>query len=436
MKEPPGPFLEKLKFLPGFILSASIVGSGELIATTTLGAKAGFIAFWVIIVSCLVKVAVQLEFGRHTILTGETAMEIFNKLPGPRLGKGKWTIWFLFSLLLLKLVQLGGMLGSAAIVLNLLFGRLPVSLWVLICSFSVALLIFRGYYKVVEKTSMVMIAAFTVLTLVSVFSLSFTPYSFSWNDIASGLRFSLPPDIVMVAIGAFGITGVASDEIIAYNYWCIEKGYAAYTGPPLNTSGWQRRAKGWIRVMYMDAMVAMVIYTLVTAAFYLLGAAVLHNRGAIPEGNQLIETVALIYTESLGAWVRNMYLVGAFFVLYSSLFASLAAWTRMYSDLFGQLSWIDFSNVIQRNKVIAVLAWVFPTAWALTYLFIELPVVMILFGGAVGSVMLFLIVFAALHIKYQRKHLMKTSSGLYNAAFWVSVVSIFLVGIYGVWQLF
>ena len=436
IKEPPATFLQKLKFLgPGFILSASIVGSGELIATTTLGAKAGFIAFWVIIVSCLVKVAVQLEFGRHTILTGETAMQIFNKLPGPRFGRGRWTLWFLFSLLLLKLVQLGGMLGSAAIVLNLLFGGLPVSLWVVLCSFSVALLIFRGYYGLVEKTSLVMIAAFTVLTLISVFSLRFTPYGFSWHDIASGLNFRLPAEIVMVAIGAFGITGVASDEIIAYNYWCIEKGYAAYTGPPKDTVEWQMRAKGWIRVMHLDAMVAMIIYTLVTAAFYLLGASVLHNRGAIPEGNQLIETVALIYTESLGPSVRNMYLVGAFFVLYSSLFASLAAWTRMYSDLFGQLSWIDFSNLAQRNKVIGILAWVFPTAWALTYLFIELPVVMILFGGAVGSVMLFLIVFAALHIKYQRKHLMTTSM-VYDVAFWLSVVSIFLVGIYGVFQLF
>ena len=88
-KEPPVSFFGKLKFLgPGFILSASIVGSGELIATTVLGAKAGFAALWIIVLSCLVKVAVQLEFGKHTILTGETVMQAFNKLPGPRLGKG------------------------------------------------------------------------------------------------------------------------------------------------------------------------------------------------------------------------------------------------------------------------------------------------------------------------------------------------------------
>ena len=42
IKDPPASFRSKLAFLgPGFILSASIVGSGELIATTILGAKAG-----------------------------------------------------------------------------------------------------------------------------------------------------------------------------------------------------------------------------------------------------------------------------------------------------------------------------------------------------------------------------------------------------------
>ena len=51
--------------------------------------------------------------------------------------------------------------------------------------------------------------------------------------------------------------------------------------------------------MYLDAIFAMIIYTLVTAAFFLLGAAVLHGRTEIPEGNGIIETLALIYTKSL-----------------------------------------------------------------------------------------------------------------------------------------
>lgn len=276
-----------------------------------------------------------------------------------------------------------------------------------------------------------MIAMFTILTITSLISLKSTIYSFSFSDIMEGLRFNLSREIVGIAIGAFGITGVASDEIIAYNYWCLEKGYAAYSGPRQETHEWKNRAQGWINIMYLDALVAMIIYTVVTVAFYLLGAAVLHNRGDIPQGTEVIETIALIYTQSLGSGVKNVYLVGAFFVLFSSLFASLAAWTRLFSDIFGQLGWINFFNIVQRNKVIAVLAWIFPITWAAAYLFIESPVLMVLSGGVVGSFMLFLVIFAALHFKYTRTTAIK-SSLLYNIAFWISIISIFSVGAYGI----
>ena len=41
---------------PGLIITASIVGSGELIVTPKLGASAGFTLLWFIILGCLLKV--------------------------------------------------------------------------------------------------------------------------------------------------------------------------------------------------------------------------------------------------------------------------------------------------------------------------------------------------------------------------------------------
>jgi hypothetical protein len=275
-----------------------------------------------------------------------------------------------------------------------------------------------------------MIAVFTILTLTSLYFLRYTSFAFSAQQVWNQLEFNLSPEIVGIAIGAFGITGVASDEIIAYNYWCLEKGYASYCGPRTNTPEWKIRAQGWINVMYVDAAVAMIIYTTVTVAFYLLGAAVLHHRTEIPQGNDVIQTLALIYTQSLGPSVRTMYLVGAFFVLFSSLYASLAAWTRLYADAFGQLGWINFSDMQVRNRFITALAWVFPATWALAYLYIQLPVLMVLSGGVVGSFMLFVVVFAALHYKYFQPRVL-TDSFVYDIAFWISIVSIFAVGIFG-----
>lgn len=406
-----------------------------MVATTILGAKAGFTAFWVIIISCLVKVAVQLEFGKQAILTGETLMSSFNKLPGPRFGKSKWTVWAIFILIFLKIVQLGGMVGGSAIVLHLLFPRLPIYIWVILIVVVAGAMIYRGFYKSVEKISMLLIGAFTLATFTAVYFLRFTEFSISWNDISEGLMFKLPAGIVAVAFGAFGITGVASDEIIAYNYWCIEKGYAAYTGPRNDSPEWKTRARGWINVMYLDATVAMIIYTTVTAAFYLLGAAILHGATIIPAGNEVIETLALIYTQSLGPGAKLVYLVGAFFVLFSSVFATLAAWTRLFPDIFGQLGWLNFFDLGQRRKTVGWLAWIIPSVWALIYFFINLPMLMILSGGIVGSVMLFVIVFAAVHFRNKRVQLIP-SGIFYNTAFLISVLSIIGVAVYGLVQLF
>lgn len=433
---PPVRFRDKLKYLgPGFVLSASIVGSGELIATTTLGAQAGFITFWVIIISCLVKVAVQLEFGRHTIMTGETAMQAFNRLPGPRFGKAKWPIWVFFFLMVVKILQVGGILGGVAIILHLTFPALPLWVWVSLIAVVVSLMIFRGYYSFIEKFSLIMIAVFTIFTFISLFFLNGTAYAIQWEDVQAGLGFNLPKEAVAVAFGAFGITGVGGDEIIAYTYWCLEKGYAAKTGPTEEGVDYQNRAKGWMNVMYLDAILAMVVYTLVTAAFYLLGAAVLHAQGEVPEGYQMVETLSSLYTETLGAGAKTAFMLGSFIVLFSTLFAALAGWTRQFSDIFGQIGWIDFFDLKQRQKSIAVLAWVFPVLWGAFFLFIEMPVFMVLTGGIVGSLILFLVVFAALHFRYRETPTSFQPSKMYDVFFWLSVVSIVSVGIYGIAKL-
>ena len=59
--DPPRTLGAALKHLgPGIVLASSIVGSGELIATTTVGAEAGFVLLWLIILGCAIKVAAQI----------------------------------------------------------------------------------------------------------------------------------------------------------------------------------------------------------------------------------------------------------------------------------------------------------------------------------------------------------------------------------------
>lgn len=435
MLAPPQTFRQRLKYLgPGFILSAAIVGSGELIATTALGAKAGFITFWVVLVSCLVKVTLQLEFGKNAIYTGVPTMQSLNRLKGVKFGKTHWTIWLWLSLQGLKLLQVGGIVGGVAIVLNMAFPFLGTNVWAIIAAVVTAILVYRGFYKTVEMGALVMILLFTATVLVSLVSLQFTPYAISWEQLSSGLTFSLPPTVVAVAIGAFGITGVGGDEIMFYNYWCIEKGYASYAGPNDNSPEWGAHAKGWIEVMYLDAVCSMVVYTIVTAAFYLLGAALLHAHGEIPEGYAMIETLSKIFTETLGPWAKIIFLIGAFFVLYSTLFTATASWARIFGDAFGQLGWVKFDDDASRKRVIGALSWAFPAIWCCLFLVIQMPVAMILLGGVATSILLLIVVWAAVIFRYRVLPRSLTPSRMYDFLFWLSVVSILAVSAYGIWQ--
>ncbi|MEM9575307.1 MAG: Nramp family divalent metal transporter [Pseudomonadota bacterium] len=213
--EPPTTLVGSLRHLgPGLILSASIVGSGELISTTVLGAEAGFVTLWVILVSCLVKVAIQLEFGRHTIATGETTMTALNMLPGPKIGKAHCSIWIWLILMTLKNLQLGGIVGSVALILQIVFPTVPSWIFLVLISVTVSVLVSLGYYILIEKASIVMIGLFTLFTLASVFMLQFTDNAVGLSDLASGLTFQLPATAVVVAIGAFGITGVGAAHIL------------------------------------------------------------------------------------------------------------------------------------------------------------------------------------------------------------------------------
>ncbi len=437
IKEAPTTLKGRFKFLgPSFVLSASIVGSGELIATTTLGAQAGFVTFWVILVGCLVKVAVQLEFGKHTILTGETAMQAFNTLPGPSFGKAKWTVWTNLIVMMIKLLQVGGIVGGIAIILNMVAPGLSVTAFCFIIAIIVALMIFRGYYSHIEKVSLILIMLFTIFTFASLYFLKYTPYHITWENIWTGMQFDLPKTALAVAFGAFGITGVGGDEIIHYNYWCLEKGYAAYSGKNDGSEAWKKRAQGWIRVMQLDAVIALIVYTSVTAAFYLLGAAVLNSQGIVPQGFEMIETLSNMYTESLGPQAKSVFLFGAFITLFSTLFAALAAWTRQVSDIFGQIGWINFRDYKSRKLTIAILAWVIPFLWALLFVFIQLPVLMIITGGIVGSFLLFLVVFAAIYFRYKRLDPSFKPNLIYDLILWISIISIIGVGVLGIFKLF
>jgi len=180
----------------------------------------------------------------------------------------------------------------------------------------------------------------------------------------------------------------------------------------------------------------MVVYTIVTAAFFVLGAAILHQRGEIPEGYEMIETLSRIYTESVGPAAKNIFLAGSFVVLFSTLFAALAIRTRVFSDLFGVVGWIDFSNLRVRFRTIRILAIVFPVLWTIAFLVVRLPVLMVTIGGIATFIMLMIVVVAGAYFRFGAKDQVLRPGRFYNLALVISCMAIIMVGVYGIVRLF
>jgi len=418
---------------PGLILAGSIVGSGELIATTVLGAENGYTLLWLILVSCVIKVAVQNELGRYSIATGETTLEAFDRVPGPRLGVS-WVVWCWFFMITMTLMQIGAMLGGISEILNDLAPGVPVNAWVWILAAGTATMLILGQYRFVERFSLGLVVSFTLLTVSCAVLLFKRPEYFSWASLLDGLAFHMPQGGFLTAVAVFGITGVGANELIMYPYWCIEKGYARYAGRRDGSEAWRRRAMGWIHVMGFDVVNCMIIYTFGTVAFYLLGGGILHGMGVVPQGSEMIKLLSRMYTETLGSWSLYLFLVGAFAVLYSTLFSSTAANSRGLADFAGMLGLYDRTNYAMRVRVTRIFVVSILIIPAVYFMFIKEPVLMVKIGGVAQASMLPIIAFSTLYLRY--RHLPKAviPKGWVTLALWVSSLVIAIMMGYSVLQ--
>lgn len=223
VQEPPTNWRGSLRFLgPGMITSAAVVGSGELLTATTLGAQVGFMVFWLVFVSTFVKVWVQIELARWSISTGKAAITGYNDVPPKFFGRG-WMAWLVLLMFLQFLIGQAGVIGGSALAFSMLlpiggdpFSTMSIGLWVLLLVIVAIGIHVLNRYELVESISTVLVVLVTTFAVVVVFLVQFTEYSWSLADLGDGLRFQIAAGSMGVALSMFGMTGVGAGEITAY----------------------------------------------------------------------------------------------------------------------------------------------------------------------------------------------------------------------------
>lgn len=430
-KSAPVDFFGVLRQLgPGLIISAVIVGSGELIVTPKLGAAQGFHLLWFIILGCFIKVFVQIELGRFAVSKGLTTLEAMNLMPGPRF-KVSWLLWLWLLMYIALIFQVAGMIGGLASVFSLAKVPLNQTILAILTGGSCAVLLVVGRYKLVEVISTALVVIFTFTTLVAVGAVQSTPYAISGAQIAEGLKFHLPSSFT-TAFAAFGIIGVGASELIYYPYWCLEKGYAKSVGPFENSPTWIERAKGWLRIMNIDAWVSFAIYTTATIAFYLLGASVLHAKGLVVADNKMIETLSYMYRDTFGEWSYWLFLLGAFAVLYSTVFGATASNARLFADALAIFGFRKYATSADRQRMVQIGCVLLPIAFTSVFLLIGQPVSLVFVGALAQGLMLPFLAYAALYFRLRHTHPALLQGKLWTFFIWFAAVAMSAVGLYQV----
>ena len=383
---------------PGVIVSGSVVGSGELLVTTRMGAEVGFVFLWGVILACLVKYAIQLELGRQCILRNSSTIEILDQVPGRRFKGVSWIAWLCVAGYFSVTVAVIGILGSVAGLMVTVFPFMSEHWWAVMVFLAMSALLWRGLYGDMEMMVSILVTTFSLVVIGSVLALQGTGYAISSAQIASGFRFEMPAEGAFVALAVMGSVGATAVELFMYPYWIVEKGYPGFVGPKEDSDAWRARYRGWMRVLMMDAGVCTGIALVITCAYYLLGASVLKQLQVLPEGMKVVEQVSLIFTESIGDWAYYLFMFGGFCTLFSTLLVFAASSGRIGADFLRQVGVGALVREEGYRRWVRIFQIGFPFLWLVFILYDPRTLDFVLKGANANNLLLIPLAYAVLHL--------------------------------------
>ena len=146
----------------------------------------------------------------------------------------------------------------------------------------------------------------------------------------------------------------------------------------------------------------------------------------------MIQTLAAMYQPVFGQWAQNIFLFGAFAVLFSTFFVSIAAQGRLAVDVL-KVSGAAKLEEPARQRGLKWMGVVLPTLAVMCYVFYPKPVILVLISGSMQAIMLPIIGFAVLYFRYKHCDKRLEPNRLWDAFLWLSFASFLVIGAYQIY---
>jgi Mn2+/Fe2+ NRAMP family transporter len=321
--------VDRVRWLgPGFVLAATAIGASHLVLAPTAGALFGYALLWVMPFSHLFKYP-AFEFGpRFAIATGTPLLEGYRRIPGPR----GWALWvFLLGTVVQGVTVLAGVLGVAAAVAAIAVPAPGIPGWSLILGLAIAGLLASGGFDGLSGLSKWMLLILAVMT-----GFAFLARPPGPGFLPGLVTPAIPPTSVVLLAAILGWMPTGIDVAVWHSMWALER-RDEWAGRAAGRSADVSPTLGAFRVGRLDLQLGYGLSLILAVMFVALGAEVLRPAGLVPQGAGVALAIGRLYTESLGAWILPVFMVAAFFGMFSTAYGVLDGFPRAFTETVTRL---------------------------------------------------------------------------------------------------
>ena len=294
---------------PGFVVAATGVGAGDLIAAALAGQKFGLAVLWVVLLGAFFKAVLNEGVSRWQLATGTTLIEGWIRhLP-------RWVTWyFLVYLCLWGFLVAAALASACGVAAHALAPQLSVHAWAVVHSIIGGALVWTGRYTLFESVMKALIAAMFVVVILCAAWMGAPAAEFFKGLLVP----TIPEGSTRFLLGVMGGVG-GSATLLCYGYWIREKGW----------SGKSMHRRTWIDL---------------GSAYFLTGlfgiALIIIAAGAKPgdaSGQALILALSERLGELLGPIGKGAFLIGFWCSVFSSLLGVWQGVPYLFSDYVSQI---------------------------------------------------------------------------------------------------
>ncbi|MBO9592584.1 MAG: Nramp family divalent metal transporter [Niabella sp.] len=301
---------------PGIITAALVFGPSKMTITSKLGASYGYDLLWAIVVAIFFMAVFTSMASRIALASDRSFLSLIKE----RWGKPVSVLVGIGVFFVTASFQAGNSTG-VGISLAETTG-VSAKVWILLANaLGIALLFFKGFYKILEKVMILLI-----VIMLGSFIVTFFLAKPSASGILNGLVPTLPQGslglVIALFASAFSIVGAL------YQSYMVQE---------------RRRLSPDLKQKPSDSLPGILILGIMASIVLICAASVLHPAGVVvTKATDMSKTLAPLF----GDYAAHLFLIGLFGASFSSLIGNASVGGTLLGDALGYKGQLS-SNIVR-----------------------------------------------------------------------------------------